>query len=269
MERLESEFNIKKSFLISAGVHGGLVLFFLIFSHLYTKIFRSHDLEIIKSAVRVDVVGMPKFTLKELRELQKNLPKPVEAAKVEIKKTVNQSIKDTPDQIKKDDLIIQEKASKSDKSKKSFMNLISNYSAKTIQGKKEAVKGNQIGDSSSLGSLIIEGNRLSKGTALVGEYSDEENSEFSNYVQTLPEVIRRFWKLPSYLMDQNLKCRIKIYLSMSGKLVKLEIHESSGQAEFDARAESAIRNASSYFPVPVESISDRVASSGIVLGFPL
>jgi len=269
MERLESELDIKKSFLLSAAFHAGIVLLCLIFSQLYTKIFRNNDIEIIKSAVRVDVVGMPKFTLKELRELQKSLPKPAETSKVEIKKSVSETTKDTPDEIKKDDLVIQEKAAKTDKSKKSFMNLISNYSSKTIVGKKETVKGSQTGEASSLGSLIIEGNRLSKGTSLVGEYSDVENSEFSNYVQSLPEVIRKFWKLPSYLMDQNLKCRIKIYLSMNGKLVKLEIYESSGQAEFDARAESAIRSASSYFPTPAESISDRVASSGIVLGFPL
>lgn len=85
---------------------------------------------------------------------------------------------------------------------------------------------------------------MSKGSALVGDYTDSQNSEFSAYVQNIPGVIRPFWKLPSYLLDKDLRCRIKIYLSPIGKVIKLELQESSGVQEFDARAEKAIREAS-------------------------
>jgi colicin import membrane protein len=102
---------------------------------------------------------------------------------------------------------------------------------------------------------------------LVGDYTDVQNSEFSSYVQNIPQVIKPFWKLPSYLLEKNLRCRIKMFLSTEGKLLKLEIQESSGVAEFDSRAESAIRD--SNFPKPSEEVGKRLTQSGIILGFPI
>ena len=122
--------------------------------------------------------------------------------------------------------------------------------------------------SKNLDSLILEGNRLSKGSALVGDYSDEQNSEFSSYVQALPELVRSQWRLPSYLKEKNLRCRIAVYLSSIGEVLKTELLESSGQGEFDARAEKAIRDAAP-FPKPSSSVASRLTSSGVILRFPL
>ncbi|MGE3610536.1 MAG: TonB family protein [Bacteriovoracaceae bacterium] len=228
------------------------------------RIFKNEDVEIIRASVRVDVVGMPKFTIQELKEMQKSPTAPVEP---EVAKGVKEVTKvEAADVIKKDDLVIEEQSK--EKKKKSFLNLISDYSSVKVSPK-ESSKGSQSGKGSkNLDSLILEGNRLSKGTALVGDYSDQANSEFANYVQTLPELIRSHWKLPSYLLDKNLRCRIRIYLSMSGQLIKIEMQESSGQVEFDTRAEKAIRDASP-FPKPSEVVGARLTSSGIILGFPL
>jgi colicin import membrane protein len=256
--------DFSKNFLISCGAHAFLVLISCLAGSSILNILNPNtNVEIIRSSVRVDVVGMPKFTIKELKEIQeepiaKAEPEPV-GAKIETKVET-----DTPDVIKKDDLIIEEKA----KSKKtSFMNLITDYSSKKV-APSENKKGKSKSTNKDLNSLIIEGNRLSKGSALVGDYSDEQNSEFSGYVQTLPELVRAHWKLPSYLMNQNLKCRIALYLSASGDVVKTELIESSGQGEFDARAEKAIRDASP-FPKPGASVVTRLANSGIILKFPL
>ncbi len=267
MELFQEDLQFKKNFIISLGLHTLFLALSLLGGKIVSSVFRNNDVEIIKSAVRVDVVGMPKFTVKELREMQKNVPSP----KVETPKSVEGSTKvenkEIADVVKKDDLVIQEVSK--EKNKKSFLNLISDYSSKKLVDK-EQIKGQKTGDQRhSLDSLVIEGNRLSKGTALVGDYSEDENSEFASYVQGLPDIIRKFWKLPSYLLDKELRCRIKIYLSSNGKLVKLEVQEPSGQAEFDARAEGAIRSAAPYFPAPVESVSARLGSSGIILGFPL
>jgi outer membrane biosynthesis protein TonB len=259
-----SDRDFTKNFLISVGVHVLLVLFAFLGSSAIMNVFKlNNNVEIIRSAVRVDVVGMPKFTIKELREMQaepvaKPEPEP-EGAKVETK-----AKDETPDVIKKDDIVIQEKGAKK---KSSFMNLITDYSSKKV-APSERKKGTSKSTNKNLDSLIIEGNRLSKGSALVGDYSDEQNSEFSAYVQTLPELVRAHWKLPTYLMNQNLRCRIAVYLSASGHVVKTDLIESSGQGEFDARADKAIRDGAPY-PKPEAAVASRLASSGIILKFPL
>lgn len=257
--------DIKKSFYLSFAIHTTVVLVLALGPQIYVSTFGSNDIEVIKSSVRVDVVGMPKFTIKELRELQKLNPANAgEAKKIE---AVSKTEPSQDDVIKKDDLVLKEQDNS--KSRKSFLSLISSYSAKKVDEKKGSKGSTKDGTSSDLNSLVLEGNRISKGSSLVGEYSEEQASAFANYVQSLPEVIRRFWKLPSYLLDQGFKCRIKIYLSSKGELLKLDLIEPSGQSEFDSRAEQAIRNAAPYFPAPEEEISSRIAGSGIILGFPL
>lgn len=252
-----------KNFLISCGAHVLLVAFAFLGGQLVMSVFKSNnDVEIIRSAVRVDVVGMPKFTVQELKAMQEAERK-AEAVEVQGKKEETKT--ETEDVIKKDDLVIQEEGKS--KSKTSFMNLISDYSSKKV-AKKENKKGEKAGSTQKLDSLILEGNRLSKGSALVGEYTDQENSEFAAYVQSLPDLIRNFWKLPSYLKDQGLKCRVRIFLSQSGEILKLEIHESSGQSEFDARAEKAVREAAP-FPAASDKVAARLTNSGIILGFPI
>jgi TonB family protein len=257
---LDRDFN--KNFLISLAGHGLLILLSFAGREILTNAFESGDVEVIRSSVRVDVVGMPKFTVQELKKMDalpmvENIPEVAKGVKEETKK-------ETEDVINKDDLVIQQEGKK----KTSFLNMINDYSSKKVTAKVEKKKGDQAGaGSKNLDSLIVEGNRLSKGSALVGDFTDEKNSEFSSYVQNIPGIIRPFWKLPSYLLDKDLRCRIKIYLSPAGELLKFEIQESSGVPEFDARAEKAVREAS--FPKPSVEVGKRLTHSGIILGFPL
>lgn len=256
----DRDFN--KNFLLSLIGHGLLILLSFIGGEIISKVFRSNDVEIINSSVRVDVVGMPKFTVQELKVME---AKPIIENEPEVAKgAVEETKTETEDVIKKDDLVIQEVGKKK---KASFLNMLNDYSSKKVTAKIENKgKKNGIGNK-NLDSLIIEGNRLSQGSALVGDYTDVQNSEFSAYVQNIPGIIRPFWKLPSYLLEKELRCRIKIFLSPNGELLKLDILESSGLAEFDTRAEKALRDA--IFPKPSNEVGKRLTSSGIILGFPL
>ena len=189
METLDRDFN--KNFLISLGAH--VLIFALLLSggELIKKIFKYNDVEIIRSSVRVDVVGMPKFTIQELKKMEAQPV--VEAKPEEVKGKKEETKAEADDVIKKDDLVIQEQGKK----KASFLNLLNDYSSKKVSAKTEK-KGAKSGiGNKNFDSLIIEGNRLSKGSALVGDYTDTQNSEFSAYVQNIPGVIRPFWKLPS------------------------------------------------------------------------
>ncbi len=258
-----------RDFLVSFGAHVGLILLSLATGKIVHSVFKSNDIEIIKSSVRVDVVGMPKFTIQELKDMARQasptIPEKVEGPKEE---TV-EKVEETPDVIKKDDIVIEEAGKVEEKKKKaSFLSVLNDYSNKKI-APKEQKQGTKNGKAlKNLDSLVLEGNRLSHGSALVGDYSDEATSEFGAYVQALPGIIRQFWKLPTYLLEKDLRCRIRIYLSASGSVLKLEHVESSGTPEFDARAEQAIRSAAPY-PKPTDAVASRLTNSGIILGFPL
>lgn len=266
MVEIESSTSFTKKFLISCAVHAALLVLAATVGKVVSTIWKANDIEIIRSSVRVDVVGMPKFTVQELKEMEKNavdLPKEPEAVKSPDKV---EATKEADDVIKKDDLVIEEAAKEKEKKKSSFLNSLSDYAKKDV--KKDTKKGKKDGTANAnLKALVIEGNRLSQGTALTGDYSDEANSEFGGYVQTIPGAIRPYWKLPSYLLEKDLRCRIRIFLNANGSLIKTELMESSGSPEFDARAEEAIRKTN--FPKPSESVGKRLTGSGIILGFPL
>lgn len=264
-----SEKDFNKSFLISLGMHILLVAVAFLGGEAMQKMFGNENVEIIRSAIRVDVVGMPKFTVQELKELEKKaaeLPKEPEVAKGE-QVAAKPEVQDV---IKKDDLVIQEVDKKAPKKTSSFLNVLNEYSNKKVApAPREQKKGKATGTADkNLQALVLEGNRLSQGTALTGDFSDGPSSEFAGYVQTLPGAIRPKWKLPSYLMDQDLKARIRIFISTSGQLLKLELVESSGNSEYDKRAENAIRESAPFSPPPA-AVGARLTSSGIILGFPL
>ena len=82
--------DFSKNFLISFGVH---VLFFLLAfagGKVISKVFSNGDVEVIRSSVRVDVVGMPKFTVQELKKMQ---AEPVAPAEPEVAKGVKEETK--------------------------------------------------------------------------------------------------------------------------------------------------------------------------------
>lgn len=255
-----------KNLGLSLAGHALFIVAIALVGKLSFSIFGNEKVEIIRAAVRVDVVGMPKYTLQELKEIQKKIAddpvQPAEPAKG-VKEEPVAKKEEAQDVIKEGDLVIQKKDKEA---KKSLSNLLNSYSDKKVKAK-EVKQGSKEGTGKDLDALIIEGNRLSKGSSLVGDYSDTENSAYVSYVQAIPGLIKPFWKLPPHLMNQKLQCRIRVYIGTNGQIIKTEVYESSGQSEFDARAESAIRAAS--FPAPSAEVAPQLVRSGVILGFPL
>lgn len=108
METFDRDFN--KHFLYSLAAH--LLIFLAIFSggELVKKIFKYNDVEIIRSSIRVDVVGMPKFTIQELKKMEAQPVLDSKPEEVRGKKEETQA--ESQDVIKKDDLVIQEQGKK-------------------------------------------------------------------------------------------------------------------------------------------------------------
>lgn len=251
----------KSSIMLAVALHLFLIMIAVIVGRVVQNKFQPDAaMEILRASVRVDVVGMPKYTLQELKAMElpsespSETPAPQEATKTEV----------TEAPPKPDDLVIPDEK----KSTKSFSNFLQEYSSKKVKTSTKTKPGEKGGKPSGLDSLIIEGNRLSKGTALTGDTSDMANSAFVGYVQTLPDRVREHWRLPGFLREQALKCRVHVWIGMRGEILKTEIKESSGNSEFDSKAEAAVRSAAPFGVPPVDA-APQLAARGIILGFPL
>lgn len=256
---------LRKYFAKSSMYHLGILIIFLV-STLSISFFkekkRKENIRIVESSVRVDVVAMPEMTIKELRTM--GLPK------------VGQEVPDTvsvkkvdPEPVGKNDFL-------KTKKKKNFLSMMKNLAQKktknTVKKSKSKTKKTEKGvldglDHGSLKKLILQGNKLSKGTSITGSGQGATDA-FSIYLGRLPEFVKPHWTLPSYLLDKEHKCRIRIFLSPNGKLIRSEIYESSGNTEYDSRAMAAVKKASP-FPQLAEEFKKRGISGDIVLGFPL
>jgi len=209
--------------------------------------------KVLESSVRVDIVAMPKFTERELKKMKITASKPIE-----------------PERIEK--VAVSKETSKVEFKKKSNIdvnNLLNKYSKVNIKTpKKNIPKKKEITVPKGLKNLILEGNKISKGSNTTGTSTQLGQEAFDRYAASLPNSIRQFWKLPSYLLDKGLKCRIKVYLAANGTVTNMKIFESSGEKEFDQKALEALRK-SSPLPAPPKETLARVASGEIILGFPI
>ena len=270
-EALKSTSIQERSFLNwftrSTLLHVVIVLAIVYSSKVFQQVMetrKASNIKLVESSVRVDVVAMPKMTLQELKAIGSvplNSGEPIaeekEAKTPDLNDSKTEFIKETK--------------------KKNFMDMLKNMAQKEVPKAKNAKKqvtktgtgkSNTAGLSDSeLKQLILAGNKLSKGGSLTGGTGGSSDA-FTQYISSLPDMIRPRWKLPSYLMEQNLKCRIRIFLNPTGRLLRAEIYESSGNPEYDRRALEAVKG-SSPFPELAESFKSRGINGDIVLGFPL
>lgn len=244
--------------MLAVAFHLALVLFGFVFSLFLKPNTDDGALEILKASVRVDIVGMPKMTIAELRKLDlpSEVPTEPQAEAAKPKEVETQA------EIKPDDIVLPTE----EKPKKALSSFLQSYSSKKMDVKpsKKTGQGTKI---DGLDSLILEGNKLSKGTALIGDSSDMSDSTFVGYVQIIPEKVKEHWKLPSFLKDQSLQCRIHVWIGPRGEILKTQIRESSGNSEYDNRAINALKAV--QLGVPPAEIVTKLSSRGIVLGFPL
>ena len=236
LRRMKKWFTLLFSVLLSLGIHWSL------FNYIFPQFFVTPKkitlakktilkATIVKQSARVDIVALPQHTLSELKELQKK-----------------ERIDSTYDRSKKRQLllIMLQDIAKRDITKKEL---------KKITTKREPKV------------LLMAGNVLSKGMALTGKQRSVKHHRFYQYLENLPAHIRQHWKLPTYLLDQGLRCRIKVIISPQGELLKHSVIESSGVKAYDQAALRATQDAAPY-PRPHSSIVPYLQQGHILLGFP-
>jgi colicin import membrane protein len=254
-------------FLKSLSLHIAVIFLFAL-TTLILKIAKSQngagDIIVVSSSVKVDIVAMPTLSLQELKKLQL----PEFGSHVESDQA--QEISDAPkEQLIETDVV------KPVEKKVDLKNLLSSFSQKKIDApiaKKNPVKNTGVSsgiDKGVLDNLILKGNKLSQGTAIIGDVGNDQSAQaLSGYAVNLPNLVKPHWKLPSYLIDLDLRCRIRVFISATGDLTNIEVFESSGQSEYDQKALQAVRKAAP-FPAPPKDAQFKLANGQIILGFPL
>lgn len=253
--------DFKSSFMLAMALH----IFLLMIAFITARVLGvgtgadNSAVEILSASVRVDVVGMPKFTIEELRQMEL----PTDAPPEKPSQAQATQVEEAQDVVKPDDLVIPDS-----KPKKSLTSFLENYSSQKVKPAAKEKKGDKSGKVAGLDSLIIEGNRLSKGTALVGNNSDIADPVYVGYVNTIPEKVRQNWRVPGFLKQQNLKCKIQFWIGPRGEILKTTIIESSGSSDYDSIALEAVKASSPFAPPPLEA-APRLGSRGLILAFPL
>jgi TonB family protein len=227
-------------------VHFFIALAFVFIPRVFDLTKETPKITKIVSAIRVDVVAMPKHTLQELKKFSASsgkVQKVQDKGPAFLKKGKQKSLKDLLKGEASKDLSVKAKG----RSKK--------------KGKKKGKYNKE------LGGLILQGNKVSKGWAIVGDTREMVLDEFGKYVAQLPDFVRPNWKLPASLMNRKLNCRVQIYIGPKGELKMAKLFKSSGNGEYDRKALEAVRETS--FPVPSKKVKEKAERGQILLGFPL
>ena len=139
--------------------------------------------------------------------------------------------------------------------------------AKKAQGSLKKQTTNHRKAQENLAALAIAGNKLAQGNSLTGDTNAEQTDALNNYAGQVRDEVRPYWRLPSYLQEQNLRCVVHVFLSPQGKLLKAQIAESSNNAEFDRWALQAAQEAP--YPPPPAAVENAIVRHGLKLVFPL
>ena len=194
--------SFKGAVIVSLLIHGLLIALSFFTGDLFTSFEKDIPINLIEQSVRVDVVAMPKMTVKELESLPK-MPTRTAPEEVSVKPVKKEEFVEKVADDSKAPVI--EKTVK----KKSFMEMLKEQKRKKLEAAK-APKNRPVEEDvdsetrSQLNNLILEGNRVQKGTARTGD-GEVVQGAFAEYVSSLPEYIREYWKLPSWLKEKRIK----------------------------------------------------------------
>ena len=241
----------------SIGGHLALLLGLLLYAG-YRPSSSTITERLLATSVQVDMVAMPKYTIKELQNLDIDLSISKKAEQISTAKTQPLATDDNTD----DEAY--QLAQK--KSRQKFQEMLQ-IAAKKAQGSLKKQTASQRKAQEQLAALAIAGNKLAQGNAITGDATAEQASALNTYAGEVRDMVRPYWRLPSYLQEQNLRCVVHIFVSSQGKLLKAQIVESSDNSEFDRWALQAAENAP--YPAPPAAAQNAIIRHGLKLVFPL
>lgn len=207
-----------------------------------------------KSAIRVDIVGLPdKITSpkpqkrsEETKEDKKE-DKPVPAKKEEVKKPEEKVVPQAKN--KKDVKDIQKDALEKLKALEKIKSTVNNEKTQT-----DAIE--------RLKKQEYRGNNLAAGNSLTGT----DKFQYDAYIGELDSHVKGFWDLPRWLSEEVLKTVVKVKIDNRGFVTFKQIVVSSGNQAYDEVAIQTVTKASP-FPVPPSKFSGTLEVHGFNIEF--
>lgn len=236
--------------------HVLLITFMLLANKFHFLDFTTPDPKIILPSVRVDIVELPKYTLEELKKLE--IAPPPTAINAKAKENIDEKAV-VPTKTKNESTIFEEIVKKTERklADKTIDDLKKLQLQKDVENRREDMK-----------QMILAGNKLQQGTLLQGEEVQQQLSEFEQYILEVTEKVRYQWKLPTYLQNTALKCRIQLFINARGLVEMSKIVESSGNEEYDSWALRSIQDAVP-FKEPNSNVLPELLRGKFILGYPL
>ncbi|MFN7904118.1 MAG: energy transducer TonB [Pseudobdellovibrionaceae bacterium] len=233
--------------------HGLVVLIFTV-----KFIFFPESALILESAIRVDIVGLPD----KISDIPLTPPAPAQTAaappKIETPPpaaTPAVAPPKMPDKTKMDDAINLDKT----KSKQNeALDRLKKLNA--IDQIKKSLENES--RNSAKAAAPVKGNVISAGSSLTGI----NKLQHDQYRGLLNEHVKQNWTAPEWLSNKKLKTQVLAKFDQAGILLEKKILLSSGNAEFDTLAMTALER-SVPLPEPPEKFVDVVKYNGVVIEF--
>jgi TonB family protein len=268
------DFALKRGVRLSLFVHG-LLLVWVILSQVIdiggkraeeeAALRRAREL---RTAIRVDVVGMPMMKPEDLAqvdptlEVSKDPGTPPEAVKVEPSQDAMVAPRAEPS--KPDPKAKKTTEKREEEDPRSRMRdvrerLRADSRRKELLAKLEG-DGKRVG---SGGRQVLAGNQLSEGYSVTGDIAKDGDV----YTGKVKAHLHRNWFLPAWMTSSNLKAHVVLRIAPDGRVVSKEFAKRSGNADFDAAVEKTI-NAANPLPPPPEALRRAYLEDGLGYSFP-
>lgn len=207
----------------------------------------------LASSVRVDLVGLPDFTKKELESATPDLDalgKKLREAEKKSEMTLEREKK--AEKAAKSGLALKKEKPRPKHDLKSAIDRI-----RALEEIEESVGA---GKTKSAKAAPAKGNILAKGSSLSGEASGEYN-EYADHMRTR---LSSNWDLPIWLSKLGLSARVVVFLDRYGNVNSTVFAKPSGNKQFDEYVLRTIHQSQPFGPPPAE-----ILDGGVTLGFPL
>jgi len=268
--------DVKRGFQKALLVHAGLLS--VLFIHdIVSQL--NHDsakdkareaaLRMTKSAIRVDLVDLPRLKLEDMKAIdltqevgtppppaaEETAPEPKSASPSETAMKFNDGKKEA---VK----LFEKKESATDRMKSIRERLRADARRKEIISKLEPADGKKAtGKAGNRPELA--GNIKSAGFALTGELATESNA----YNGKIRAHVQRHWNVPDWLLTGKHHAQVILHIGPDGKVLKKSFFKRSDNEQFNDSVMQAI-DAADPLPAPPKELQPLYTEEGIVWGFP-
>lgn len=220
-----------------------------------------------KQSIRVDVVDLPTLKMQELnsvdlsKEASSNV-KPEKKEEVVTPAPPSPTVMKLPD----DKSTLIKKDSKDTKKPEDKSRLAEIQKGLRAEAKRQEILSKfkkEVNADSSNKRPVLGGNIISKGGSVHGGVADESEE----YTALITTHVQKFWAQPVFSAGTNLRARVLVKLSPTGRVLSKELIRSSGRKEFDTSAMEAVE-AADPFPAPPDVLKRIALQGGLECGFP-